>query len=119
MEQERTDIGTQRAIGRLEDLVGKAVTQLCATTARHGVEMVEVAVNVQRIVVHPVAIENHASMARDPAEKLRNIEMSNPHQAIAISDSLRFVSSGERIQVPLKDENHGVSRFQIERTLEW
>src|SRR6266478_5559224 len=81
--------------------------------------MIEVTADLRWIVVHTVAIQDHAATARHPAEELRDIEMPDPHQAVAIDPAFLFVSAWEQIQIPFEHENYSVCRFQIERALEW
>src|SRR5215471_10156374 len=81
--------------------------------------MIEVTAYLRWIVVHAVAIQDHAATSRHPAEELRDIEVPDPHQAVAIDCAFLFISAGEQVQIPFEDKNYGVCRFQIERALEW
>src|SRR5215468_11470028 len=81
--------------------------------------MIEVTADLRWIVVHTIAIQNHAAIARHPAEEPRDIEMPDPHQPVAIDPAFLFISAGEGIQIPFEDENYGVCGCKIERALEW
>src|SRR5215208_2056998 len=80
--------------------------------------MIEVTADPHWIVVHTVAIQDHAATARHAAEELRNIEMPDSHQAVTIDPFFLFISAREQIQIPFEHENYSVCRFQIERALE-
>src|SRR5688572_3424132 len=105
VEEEGADVRAQRMMCRLKNLVRQAVTKLRTATAGFSVGVIEVIANMDWIVVHAIAIEDYTAITRHPAEELRNVQMPDSHQAVAIDAAFLFISTGELIQIPFEDED--------------
>src|SRR5262249_49423390 len=119
VEKKGADVRTKRTIGWLEDLVRQAVAKFGAAAAGFGIIVIEIAIDMHRLVVHSVTIQDDAAMTRHAAEKPGHVQVTDTHQSVTINAAFFLVSAREKVQIPFKDEDDGVGRFQVERTLEW
>src|SRR5919108_110176 len=82
MKQKGTDIRPQRMKCWLEDLVGETIAKFDPLSTRLRVQMIEIASNMDRIVVHSVTIDDYPSLSGYSAQQPEDIQVTDSHESI-------------------------------------